>query len=146
MGLFFRDKKKGGSRPPYQGGKHYGGHRYPGSEEKTIRSERVMVEHKMFYLLLKENMRGKFLRVTEESNGKSDTIIIPSTGLADFRDAINLILESCENSEEQSQEYHQEPVLYIPRLCHSPFLIYISIPGWSGCLHLHSCTFPQGLP
>ena len=108
MGLFFRDKKKGGSRPPYQGGKHYGGHRYPGSEEKTIRSERVMVDHKMFYLLLKENMRGKFLRVTEESNGKSDTIIIPSTGLADFRDAINLILESCENSEEQSQEYHQE--------------------------------------
>ena len=27
MGLFFRDKKKGGSRPPYQGGKHYGGHK-----------------------------------------------------------------------------------------------------------------------
>jgi hypothetical protein len=34
---------------------------------------------------LKENPRGRFLRITEDVNGRRDNVIIPSTGLEDFR-------------------------------------------------------------
>lgn len=34
---------------------------------------------------LKENPRGRFLRITEDVNGRRDNIIIPSTGLDDFK-------------------------------------------------------------
>jgi len=36
-------------------------------------------------LTLKENPRGRFLRITEEVGGKRDCIIIPATGLKDFQ-------------------------------------------------------------
>ena len=36
-------------------------------------------------LTLKENPRGRFLRITEDVGGRRDTIIIPSTGLEDFK-------------------------------------------------------------
>jgi hypothetical protein len=38
---------------------------------------------------LKENPRGRFLRITEDVNGRRDNVIIPSTGLDDFRKIVN---------------------------------------------------------
>ena len=35
--------------------------------------------------LLKENPRGRFLRITEDVGGRRDTVIIPSTGLEEFQ-------------------------------------------------------------
>jgi hypothetical protein len=34
---------------------------------------------------LKENPRGRFLRITEDVGGRRDTIIIPAPGLEDFK-------------------------------------------------------------
>lgn len=34
---------------------------------------------------LKENPRGRFLRITEDVNGRRDTIIVPAPGLAEFK-------------------------------------------------------------
>jgi hypothetical protein len=34
---------------------------------------------------LKENVRGRFLRITEDVGGRRDTIIIPAPGLEDFK-------------------------------------------------------------
>jgi hypothetical protein len=62
--------------------------------ENTLRSEKVVVERKQFYLDLKENDRGRFLRITEDVNGRRDTIIIPSTGLEDFARALDNIIQS----------------------------------------------------
>lgn len=39
----------------------------------------------MFVFALKENPRGRFLRITEDVGGRRDTIIIPSTGLEEFK-------------------------------------------------------------
>lgn len=36
-----------------------------GSEE-TIKSERIQIERKLFLFTLKENPRGRFLRITED--------------------------------------------------------------------------------
>ena len=45
----------------------------------------VQIERKTFVLTLKENMRGRLLRITEDLNGRRNSIIIPSTGLREFK-------------------------------------------------------------
>ena len=37
--------------------------------ERTLRSEKVQIERKTFFLDLKENDRGRFLRITEDVVG-----------------------------------------------------------------------------
>ena len=65
---------------------HSGGHSHkPAVVEDTLRSDKVQIERKTFLFTLKENPRGRFLRITEDVNGRRDTIIIPATGLEDFR-------------------------------------------------------------
>ncbi len=90
MGIFFKDKsqypRKKGSRPVAEG-------RSSGMEE-TLRSEKIVVEHKTFYFFLKQNQRGRFLRITEESNGKSDTIIVPSTGVKEVKEMLDSLLQT----------------------------------------------------
>jgi hypothetical protein len=49
----------------------------------------VRVERKLFTFEVKENPRGRFLRITEEVNGRRDTIIVPLTGVTEFRDKLN---------------------------------------------------------
>jgi hypothetical protein len=53
--------------------------------EETIKSEKIQIERKTFVFTLKENPRGRFLRITEDVGGRRDTIIIPSTGLDEFQ-------------------------------------------------------------
>jgi len=54
-------------------------------QEDTLKSGEVQIERKLFVLTLKENPRGRFLRITEDVGGRRDTIIIPSTGLDEFQ-------------------------------------------------------------
>ena len=56
--------------------------------ETTILSEKIQIERKLFFFDLKENPRGRFLRITEDVSGRRDTIIVPSTGLENFRDVL----------------------------------------------------------
>jgi len=65
--------------------------------EQTIRSEQIQVERKIFFFDLKENQRGRFLRITEDVNGRRDTIILPAPGVADFIKALQSIAEDCES-------------------------------------------------
>jgi hypothetical protein len=67
---------------PY-GNRGYGQPRPPSNEE-TLKSDKVQIERKTFLFSLKENPRGRFLRITEDVGGRRDTIIIPATGLEDF--------------------------------------------------------------
>src|SRR5208282_2899721 len=56
----------------------------PPVQEDTLKSEKIQIERKTFVLTLKENPRGRFLRITEDVGGRRDTIIIPAPGLPDF--------------------------------------------------------------
>src|ERR1039457_302350 len=56
----------------------------PPVNEDTLKSAKIQIERKTFVLALKENPRGRFLRITEDVGGRRDTIIIPAPGLADF--------------------------------------------------------------
>jgi phenylacetate-coenzyme A ligase PaaK-like adenylate-forming protein len=72
--------------------------------DDTIISERVQIERKLFFLDLKENPRGRFLRITEDVKGRRDTIIIPSTGLHLFREALEKVIE-----DNDSHPYEGDP-------------------------------------
>ena len=52
--------------------------------EETLKSSKIQIERKTFVLALKENSRGRFLRITEDVGGRRDTIIIPAPGLEEF--------------------------------------------------------------
>lgn len=67
-----------GNRPPYGSPK-------PPVNEETLKSDKVQIERKTFVFTMKENPRGRFLRITEDVGGRRDTIIIPAPGLEDFK-------------------------------------------------------------
>ena len=71
-------------RPSHFGNRQYGAPKPPVNEE-TLKSEKVQIERKTFLFALKENPRGRFLRITEDVGGRRDTIIIPAPGLEDFK-------------------------------------------------------------
>jgi hypothetical protein len=62
--------------------------------EDTLKTDKVQIERKTFVFTLKENPRGRFLRITEDVNGRRDAIIIPATGLEDFRKMLDGMLRT----------------------------------------------------
>lgn len=66
---------------------------HPPPPEETICSEKFQVERKVFILSLKENPRGRFLRITEDVGGRRDHVIIPATGLADLRRLLDSMIQ-----------------------------------------------------
>ena len=57
----------------------------PGRTEETLMTETIQIERKTFSFALRENPRGRFLRITEDVAGRRDQIIVPATGLQDFQ-------------------------------------------------------------
>lgn len=66
----------------------------PGGPEDTLCTEKLQIERKTFLLALKQNARGRFLRITEDVNGRRDTVIIPATGLDDFKRAFDVMVNA----------------------------------------------------
>ena len=61
----------------------------PQVPETVLDMKYIQVEQKVFAVGLKENARGRFLRITEEANNKFTTVIIPAAGLEDLQTVIN---------------------------------------------------------
>lgn len=77
--------------------------------ETTIKTAKVQIERKTFIFSLKENPRGRFLRITEDVSGRHDTIIVPAPGLEDFRKTLEEVIQASneappETEPEQSAE------------------------------------------
>jgi PurA-like ssDNA and RNA-binding protein len=51
------------------------------------------VERKTFVFALKENQRGRFLRVTEDSGKHVANLIIPASGLEEFKKVVDEMIE-----------------------------------------------------
>ena len=75
-------------RPPLRGSSKTAGAKGVVVEE-TLKTERIQIERKSFVFSLKENPRGRFLRITEDVGGRRDTIIVPAPGLEEFRRVID---------------------------------------------------------
>ena len=66
----------------------------PPVQEDTLKSGEAQIERKKFVLILKENPRGRFLRIIEEAGGRGDSIIIPATGLAEFQKLLDEMIKA----------------------------------------------------
>src|SRR5438105_9508683 len=80
MGIFMISN----DRPSPYGHRSFGSPKPPVNED-TLKTDKVQIERKTFVFTLKENPRGRFLRITEDVGGRRDTIIIPAPGLEDFK-------------------------------------------------------------
>ena len=58
-----------------------------------IASEKVSIDRKLFFLDLKENQRGRFLKITEDVGGRRDTIMLPAGAFRDFLEALQRLVE-----------------------------------------------------
>ncbi len=82
-------------RPSPFGSHHrHAGPPRPPVNEDTLRSDKVQIERKTFVFSLKENPRGRFLRITEDVGGRRDTIIIPAPGLEDFKKLLDEMVKA----------------------------------------------------
>jgi PurA ssDNA and RNA-binding protein len=80
-------------RPSPYGQRPYGTPK-PAVNEDTLKSEKVQIERKTFLFTLRENPRGRFLRITEDVGGRRDTIIIPAPGLEDFKKLLDEMVKA----------------------------------------------------
>jgi hypothetical protein len=64
------------------------------SSEQTLKTEQIQIERKRFIFDLRENRRGILLRITEDVNGRRDSIIIPAPGLVEFRRVLDAMITS----------------------------------------------------
>jgi len=64
------------------------------SEDRPIHTEKILADRKIFFLDLKENDRGQFVKITEDMRGRRDTIMVPVEFLDDFIGALEDIREA----------------------------------------------------
>ena len=83
----------------------------PPVNEDSVKTAEVQIERKFFVLTLKENPRGRFLRISEEVGGKRNSIIIPSTGLAEFQHIVAGMVKASEAlpPRAESPKHHETP-------------------------------------
>ena len=62
--------------------------KYIMKNDDLLHTEKILADRKTFYLDLKENSRGKVVKITEEISGNRDTIMVPAEVLGDFIDAL----------------------------------------------------------
>ncbi len=63
----------------------------------------MQAERKFISFALKENPRGRFLRITEEG-GKRSSVIIPATGLAEFKKVLDEMVAAAESLPESQPQ------------------------------------------
>jgi hypothetical protein len=92
-------------QPPY-GSRSYGSSspKQPVNED-TLKTDKVQIERKTFVFTLKENPRGRFLRITEDVGGRRDTIIIPAPGLEDFKRLLDQMVKASNDSPSPSPSH-----------------------------------------
>lgn len=60
----------------------------------ALHSEKIISDRKIFFLDLKENDRGRFIKITEDVRGRRDTIMLPMETAHEFAEALHRILEA----------------------------------------------------
>jgi hypothetical protein len=64
--------------------------------EDILRTVGFQVERKTFIFQLRENPRGRFLRITEQGGKNTTRIIVPCAGLNDLQELLAEMLKAAE--------------------------------------------------
>lgn len=65
-----------------------------GGNDVELLCKTLQVEHKLFYFDLKENPRGRYLKISEKTSATRSTIIVPFSGISWFLDLFNYYVNS----------------------------------------------------
>ncbi|KAK7098463.1 hypothetical protein V1264_002749 [Littorina saxatilis] len=74
-------------------------------EDGKLKSETIVKDNRRYYLDLKENQRGRFLRVSQTipRGGPRSQIAIPAQGMIEFRDALTELLDEFGTDDQEPQ-------------------------------------------
>ncbi|KAJ6714198.1 PURINE-RICH BINDING PROTEIN-ALPHA ISOFORM B [Salix viminalis] len=113
-----------------------------GGNDVELMCKTLQVEHKLFYFDLKENPRGRYLKISEKTSATRSTIIVPFSGISWFLDHFNhCVSNSAEDQDLITKELQLDtkafflipapsllpPSLALPFIPNSNQLILISI-------------------
>jgi hypothetical protein len=59
--------------------------------DEPLHTEKIVTDRKIYFLDLKENARGKFVKITEDVRGRRDTILLSIEALDEFIAALENI-------------------------------------------------------
>jgi hypothetical protein len=62
-------------------------------DNQNLASETLSIDRKKFYLDLRENARGRVLKITEDVGGRRDTVMVPAPALRELIEALQRIAE-----------------------------------------------------
>jgi hypothetical protein len=60
-------------------------------DNDPIHTEKIVTDRKIFFLDLRENDRGRFIKITEDVRGRRDTIMVPCEVLDDLIESLQEI-------------------------------------------------------
>ena len=66
-------------------------------DDDPLHTEKIFADRKIFFMDLKENDRGRFVKITEDVRGRRDTIMIPGEFLNEFVEALQNVQEANES-------------------------------------------------
>ncbi|MDA7518479.1 RNA-binding protein [bacterium] len=69
-------------------------------DQDILHTEKIISDRKIFFLDLKENQRGRVVKITEDVGGNRDTIMVPAEILGDFIDALTDIRDTAEQEQD----------------------------------------------
>jgi hypothetical protein len=67
---------------------------YNERNDEPLHTEKIITDRKIYFIDLKENARGKFVKITEDVRGRRDTILLPCEALEEFINALQNIQEA----------------------------------------------------
>ena len=62
--------------------------------DKELFNDNAQIERKYLSFSLRENARGRFIRITEDVGGRRDAVVIPAAGLEKVSDILNQAIEA----------------------------------------------------
>ncbi len=68
------------------------------TDEKTLARRELQIERKQLSIEIRENFRGRFLRITEKCGGKTNVVIVPDTGINEFNTALDAVIAEVMNA------------------------------------------------
>ena len=89
----YRPESGGGYDGPSEGGYGGGGGDYQRQNNPPLLTEKICHDRKEFFLDLKENSRGRVLKITEKVGGRRDTIMVPMEVMQDLYEALGRIMD-----------------------------------------------------
>ena len=74
---------------------------YRRRRDEPLFTEKIFSDRKVFFVDLKSNDRGRFLKITEDVRGRRDTIMVPEESLQELIDALQNVSDFLKNEDSE---------------------------------------------